>query len=55
LIVHWDGVERYRAERGPTAATWCDLGRAAGSVGIGVKRRALIARLEHLDYFDGED
>jgi uncharacterized cupin superfamily protein len=38
LIVHWDDVEPYRAERGPMSATWRNLGRAAGSVGIGVKR-----------------
>ena len=37
-IAHWDDVERRRAELGHLAATWRDLGRAAGSVKVGLKR-----------------
>jgi uncharacterized cupin superfamily protein len=37
-IVHWDDVESGRAELGHLAGTWRDLGRAAGSVGVGLKR-----------------
>jgi uncharacterized cupin superfamily protein len=37
-IVHWDDVESGRAELGHLAGTWRDLGRAAGSVGVGVRR-----------------
>ena len=37
-IVHWDDVEAGRAELGHLAGTWRDLGHAAGSVGIGVRR-----------------
>jgi uncharacterized cupin superfamily protein len=39
VIVHWDEVERDRFEWEPaTKAYWSDLGRAAGSVGVGVRR-----------------
>ena len=37
-IAHWDDVERRRAELGHLASTWRDLGRAAGSVKVGLKR-----------------
>jgi uncharacterized cupin superfamily protein len=37
-IVHWDDVESGRGELGHLAGTWRDLGRAAGSVRVGVKR-----------------
>jgi uncharacterized cupin superfamily protein len=37
-IVHWDDVETGRAELGHLAASWRDLGRAVGSVGVGVQR-----------------
>jgi uncharacterized cupin superfamily protein len=37
-IVHWDDVESGRAELGHLAGSWRDLGRAAGSVGVGVQR-----------------
>jgi uncharacterized cupin superfamily protein len=37
-IVHWDDVESGRAELGHLAGTWRDLGRAAGSIGVGVRR-----------------
>ena len=37
-IVHWDDVESGRAELAHLAATWRDLGHAAGSVGVGVQR-----------------
>ncbi len=36
--VHWDEVEGEHFERGHIAATWTDLGRAAGSVTVGVHR-----------------
>ena len=38
FIVHWDDVEGRRNELGHLAATWRDLGRAAGSVDVGLKR-----------------
>jgi uncharacterized cupin superfamily protein len=38
FIVHWDDVEARRNELGHLAATWRDLGRAAGSVTVGMKR-----------------
>jgi uncharacterized cupin superfamily protein len=37
-VVHWDDVEGRRRDYGHLAATWRDLGAAAGSVDIGVKR-----------------
>jgi uncharacterized cupin superfamily protein len=37
-IAHWDDAERVRAEVGPLTGWWTDLGVAAGSVGVGVKR-----------------
>jgi uncharacterized cupin superfamily protein len=37
-IVHWDDVETRRVELGHLAGTWQDLGRAAGTVGVGPKR-----------------
>jgi uncharacterized cupin superfamily protein len=37
-IVHWDEVERERAEVGSLAGYWTDLGSAAGSVRVGVNR-----------------
>jgi uncharacterized cupin superfamily protein len=37
-VVHWDDVRGYRREAGHLAGTWFDLGSAAGSVGVGVKR-----------------
>jgi uncharacterized cupin superfamily protein len=37
-IAHWDDVQPARREIGHIAGSWIDLGRAAGSVGIGVRR-----------------
>ena len=37
-IVHWDDIERHRAAKGEMDATWQQLGKAAGAVGIGVNR-----------------
>jgi uncharacterized cupin superfamily protein len=37
-IVHWDDVEAQRAEMGHLAATWRNLGRAAGTVTVGLNR-----------------
>jgi uncharacterized cupin superfamily protein len=37
-IVHWDEIERERAEVGSLAGYWTDLGNAAGSVRVGVNR-----------------
>lgn len=38
MLAHWDEIEGHHAELGHLAGTWRDLGRAAGSVTIGVKR-----------------
>ena len=37
-IVHWDEVEGERAEEGAFRSTWTNLGRAAGTVTVGVNR-----------------
>ncbi len=37
-VAHWDDVESRRAELGHISGRWRDLGRAAGSLGAGVKR-----------------
>jgi uncharacterized cupin superfamily protein len=37
-LAHWDEVESYRREAGHLAGTWFDLGSAAGTVGVGLKR-----------------
>jgi uncharacterized cupin superfamily protein len=37
-ITHWDEVEPYRRDVGHLRAEWTDLGRAAGSIGVGVRR-----------------
>lgn len=37
-VAHWDDVAPLRAELAPMAGTWRDLGWAAGSVTIGVRR-----------------
>jgi uncharacterized cupin superfamily protein len=37
-VAHWDDVEPYRRETGHLAGDWYDLGRAAGSVSVGLKR-----------------
>jgi len=38
VIAHWDEVERARVDWRPAAAGWwTDLGRAAGSVGVGLR------------------
>ncbi|HEY3207441.1 MAG TPA: cupin domain-containing protein, partial [Gaiellaceae bacterium] len=37
-VVHWDDVEPFRADEGAFQSNWTDLGRAAGSVTVGVKR-----------------
>jgi uncharacterized cupin superfamily protein len=37
-VVHWDEIEGERADEGAFRSTWTDLGRAAGSVTVGVKR-----------------
>ncbi|HSK16430.1 MAG TPA: cupin domain-containing protein [Gaiellaceae bacterium] len=36
-LAHWDDVEGVRREAGHLAGTWRDLGRAAGTLGAGVK------------------
>jgi uncharacterized cupin superfamily protein len=36
-VVHWDEVEASRREAGHIGGSWRDLGRAAGSRGVGVK------------------
>jgi uncharacterized cupin superfamily protein len=38
VIVHWDEVEPRLSAHGHVRARWADLGRAAGSVGVGVRR-----------------
>lgn len=37
-VSHWDDVASYRRESGHIGADWHDLGAAAGSVDVGVKR-----------------
>ena len=37
-IVHWDDVEIIRRDMGHLVANWRDLGRAAGTVTVGLKR-----------------
>ena len=37
-VAHWDDVEPYRREIGHIAGDWYDLGRAVGSVDVGLKR-----------------
>ena len=37
-VAHWDDVEPYRREAGHLGGDWYDLGRAAGSVSVGLKR-----------------
>lgn len=37
-LAHWDDVEPQRHERGHLAAAWRDLGRAAGTVQVGLRR-----------------
>jgi uncharacterized cupin superfamily protein len=37
-LAHWDDVEGRRREAGHIAGTWFDLGRAAGTMGAGLKR-----------------
>jgi len=41
VICHWDDVESGRAETGHLAAAWADLGSAAGTQTVGVKRIAI--------------
>ncbi len=36
--IHWDSVEPRHVEVGPLSGAWADLGRAAGSVDLGLKR-----------------
>jgi len=38
FIVHWDDVEGRRSDLGHLDAVWRDLGRAAGTVNVGLKR-----------------
>src|SRR2546423_14073965 len=38
MIAHWDEVEKRRVEAGHLRGTWTNLGRAAGSVAVGVQR-----------------
>jgi uncharacterized cupin superfamily protein len=42
-IAHWDDVHHHRVERGHLRATWTNLGRAAGSVQLGLNRLQLRA------------
>jgi uncharacterized cupin superfamily protein len=37
-VIHWDDVERERAEQGSIAGWWSNLGDAAGTIGVGVNR-----------------
>jgi uncharacterized cupin superfamily protein len=37
-VAHWDEVEGFRRETGHLAGTWFDLGSAAGTAGVGLKR-----------------
>ena len=37
-MIHWDDVEPQRRDLGHLHGEWTDLGRAAGSVGVGVRR-----------------
>ena len=37
-LAHWDDVETFRADLGHLGGTWRDLGRAAGSRAVGLKR-----------------
>jgi len=43
VIAHWDEVETYRRDLGHLRGEWTDLGRAAGSVDVGVRRIRLAA------------
>jgi uncharacterized cupin superfamily protein len=36
--IHWDSVESRHVQVGPLSGVWADLGRAAGSVDLGLKR-----------------
>jgi hypothetical protein len=38
VIAHWDEVESVRIDRPPMRGLWTNLGRAAGSVDVGLKR-----------------
>src|ERR671914_12092 len=38
MIAHWDDVETHRNELGHLCGTWRDLGNAAGSRAVGLKR-----------------
>jgi uncharacterized cupin superfamily protein len=38
VIAHWDEVEPYRIDHNHLHGEWTDLGRAAGTVGVGVRR-----------------
>lgn len=38
MICHWDEVEKRRAEAGHIVGEWTDLGRAAGTKTVGLKR-----------------
>ena len=38
MLAHWDEVEWRRGEKGPMAATWQQLGDAAGAKGFGLNR-----------------
>ena len=38
MLAHWDDVESGRAETGHIAGVWTDLGSAAGTKTVGVKR-----------------
>ena len=37
-VAHWDEVERHRRDMGHLAGDWYDLGRAAGTAAVGLKR-----------------
>ena len=37
-VVHWDEVEPFRADEGAFRSTWTNLGRAAGTITVGVNR-----------------
>jgi uncharacterized cupin superfamily protein len=38
VIAHWDDVAPYRRDLGHLRGEWTDLGRAAGSIDVGVRR-----------------
>jgi len=44
VIAHWDDVAPYRRDLGHLRGEWTDLGRAAGSIDVGVRRIRMAPR-----------